>query len=295
MALTPTVIPLQVAPPLVDVSLDIAQASIVTLGNQVSLQPFGPTLSRQTPPSFASTNAGTLNIAQDGTGNTVAAVQQTGAGVVNDVFCGYVCPDTTVKYANVSAIRPINARIFRAEFIARFAAAPTGAGMCNEDTGFFFFGAQGFASGRMYNENNANNSDQNAGFGLQVDRVSGKFKFLSKQLGGVGQPFAESTVLAAPANGFTAPFHIDMRIIQAVPGADAAIQIFLDSTLIVSRAWGAGTVLPQTAIGGLANGSSFQVGARNCNSVGNTNPDLWIYGFRVRYGSLLSVTLENDF
>ena len=95
-----------------------------------------------------------------------------------------------------------------------------------------------------------------AGFGIQGDGAGG-WQWFSKPT--VAGGFTDVTPLVWPS-ALTEWVRVDWELLVATPTTPAVVNLYLDSTLVVTRSWGPGTVLPDYAA--IANANQWRYGMR---------------------------------
>lgn len=85
-----------------------------------------------------------------------------------------------------------------------------------------------------------------AGFGIVFNDTTGELLWIVKKNGaGGGAPLTESVSLGAV--GALRPVAVKVRVHSATPAQEAKVEVFIDGVLLLTRFWGAGTVLPVAA------------------------------------------------
>lgn len=289
MASAPAVIPLQIAPPLIDVTLGFNEGADHVSGNPVATTINGigqsniATLTFQTGANityFDDTNAATC--AQ------IAAQISTAVGII---WPYNMLGRLLAAASRQVQIQSINTTALRLEAWLRWATSPLGAGQSSQDAGMIFVcGAP--SSNSLYDTTQANQHGNTQGFGVTVDQATGNYKFISAQASAAGSAMFQQQ-LAAPVDGFTEPHHFDFIFQVGTNTTPATMQFALDGLVQTSQPWGPGTKMPNYLGSGFGQEVSFQPILRN-NSGLTANANLLCYGMRFRMGSLLAVTLENN-
>ena len=289
MATAPAVIPLQIAPPLIDVTLSFNEGADHVSGNPVATTING--LGQSNVPTLTFQDGAQITYFDDTNAATCAQLAAVAATAVGVIWPYNILGRLLASASKQVQIQSINTTAIRLEAWLRWATSPLGAGMSSQDAGMIFVcGAP--SNNSLYDTTQANQHGNTQGFGVTIDQATGKYKFISAQASAAGSPMFQQQ-LSAPASGFTEPHHFDFIFQVGTNTTPATMQFALDGTVQTSLPWGPGTVMPNYLGSGFGQEVSFQPLLRN-NSGATPNANMLLYGMRCRVGSLLSVTLENN-
>lgn len=298
MANAPSIVPLQISPPLVDMSYGPYFSATTNLNGNIDGGGYSPFGGRNTAaPTW--TQGGTWNTTSGPTGDTNSGIQLqltctpgSNCSVIPSTW-GILGRWLSPPAGTLFAMTPVNAQCLRFEiFGLRLAAVPSGT-QCGQDTGLVFLGG-GPAAGPITDISHT--AGQNVGFGIVYSVSAAQYTFAAKQLSGNTNPLSARVNIGNPVNGLTNPSYWDFRFFAATKSSPAAIQFFMDGALIslgaAQSSWAAGTTLP-TPPAGLGMGFVPTVISQT-PSTDTANPLMYMSGCRMRIGSVNACLLENQ-
>lgn len=301
MANTPAVVSQQVPPPVIDLTLSPLVSPTTAIGDAPSTADLRPPLGQLT--SYSQNwfyTANELTTDSGGSGDTDSGMEFTitcAAGTFNGVSPGYginqrfLVPPSGTLYAPT----PINTQMVRFEvYGVRFETTPSGT-QCGQDSIVCFTGG-GAGNGPIWDKSHT--AGQSVGFGIIYDTGTSELRFVAKQVSGNTNPLTANVALGNPSNGITNPFYLDFRFFAASKSAPASLTILLDGVILdlgtAQSSWAAGTTLPQCGSPLSSQPSFIPVICNNTPTSDTANPKLHFTGARLRIGSVLACTLENQ-
>lgn len=202
--------------------------------------------------------------------------RNTAAGNVPiDWYCGVrPSPLVTIPPANIPSV----AKVWEVSVVLALDAVP--AVPITRDCGLVFIMSANTGYPNVLRAGVAAGNDY-AGFGVVFNGTNGELLWICKKNGaGGGAALNDSASLGVV--GINRPVTVRVRMFSAEPGAEARLEVALDGVTVLTRQWGAGTVLPVAADATFQAVLGYYSPMIRCGQEFNANVGLLFRDFRVR-------------